>query len=184
MVSAAGHNVTKNSSGAIQPGICACGCGQATNLASRNRQDRGWKKGAPLRWIHGHARRKLLRYVETDTGYATPCWIWQLAKDTHGYGAVWQTNRTAQAHCVAYQEKVGPVPNGAELDHLCRVRCCVNPDHLDPVSHAENCQRGKRTKLSAPQVAEIRASSDTQRVIARRYGISQSQVARIIVTAN
>jgi hypothetical protein len=56
---------------------------------------------------------------------------------------------------------------------------CVNPEHLEAVTPAENVRRGRRAKLTAEQVAEIRASADTQMVLARRYGISQPQVSRI-----
>lgn len=45
------------------------------------------------------------------------------------------------AHRVAYEIHVGPIPDGLEIDHLCRVRCCVNPDHLEPVTHRENMRR-------------------------------------------
>jgi HNH endonuclease len=85
----------------------------------------------------------------------------------------------AFAQRVYYEERFGPVPVGTELDHLCRVRACINPDHLEPVTHAENCRRGRRAKLSPDQVAEIRSSSETQRVIARRFGVTQGHVARI-----
>jgi DNA-binding transcriptional regulator YiaG len=85
----------------------------------------------------------------------------------------------ALAHRVYYEERHGPVPEGTELDHLCRVRACVNPSHMEAVTHAENCRRGRRAKLSADQVAEIRSSSETQHVIARRFGVTQGHVARI-----
>ncbi len=48
----------------------------------------------------------------------------------------------AYPHKVAYEELVGTVPEGAELDHLCRVRACCNPAHLEPVTHRENVERG------------------------------------------
>ena len=46
------------------------------------------------------------------------------------------------AHRIGYEQLVGPIPKGLELDHLCRVRHCVNPDHLEPVTHKENTLRG------------------------------------------
>jgi hypothetical protein len=162
-----------------EDGRCACGCGQLTSIATQTRTDRGWVKGHPVRWVRGHGRRARVRYIESDTGYRSPCWLWQLSKDCNGYARVAHQGRKTFAHCVYYQQRYGPVPKGLELDHLCRVRCCVNPDHLEPVSHAVNCQRGRRAKLTASQVTEIRASCETQRVIGRRFGISQSHVARI-----
>lgn len=71
----------------------------------------------------------------------TGCWRWQAAK-TSGYGSFGVgCHRTALAHRVAYETLIGPVPDGMELDHLCRVRECCNPEHLEPVTHSENCAR-------------------------------------------
>lgn len=69
------------------------------------------------------------------------CWSWTGNHDDKGYARVWRDGRTALAHRVAYIETVGPVPEGLELDHLCRNRGCVRPDHLEPVTHTENMRR-------------------------------------------
>lgn len=70
------------------------------------------------------------------------CWRWVGGLGPHGYGKYWSEGKTkGQAHKMVYEKLVGPVPEGLELDHLCRVRCCVNPDHLEPVTHAENIRR-------------------------------------------
>jgi len=84
------------------------------------------------------------RWVEEDRGHASPCWIWQRYIQQHGYGVAWVKGegRKVVAHRVVYEELVGPVPSGMELDHLCEVRCCVNPAHLRPASHRENTLRG------------------------------------------
>lgn len=80
------------------------------------------------------------------------CWIWQLAVDEDGYGQMmigaWQTGkvRCARAYRVAYEEFVGDVPEGLELDHLCRVTRCCNPAHLEAVTHRINAQRGDQGK--------------------------------------
>ena len=84
------------------------------------------------------------RWTIEDRGYETPCWIWQLAQMGQGYGCEWDRGRgrMVQAHILAFEREYGPTPPGLELDHLCRVRLCVNPDHLEAVSHAENVRRG------------------------------------------
>jgi HNH endonuclease len=161
-------------------GACGCGCRGRTNVARRTRRDRGWIKGEHIRYIKGHHLRNAgPRYAEVDTGYETPRWIWQRAKLACGYGRVWDGKGVVFAHRYFYECEQGPVPEGLEIDHLCRRKDCVRPGHLEAVTHAQNCQRGALAKLTPEQVAEIRASSETQRVIARQYGITQGHVARI-----
>lgn len=70
-----------------------------------------------------------------------PCWIWTAAL-SYGYGQFWLDGRTQLAHRVAYEWLVGPIPDGLEPDHLCRVRRCVNSGHLEPVTRRENILRG------------------------------------------
>lgn len=70
------------------------------------------------------------------------CWLWTRSKSPDGYGWASYKNRTCQAHRLVYTFARGPVPEGLHLDHLCRVRHCVNPDHLEPVTPRENLARG------------------------------------------
>ncbi len=164
----------------LPAGLCWCGCDRPTRLAPYTSSKKGWVKGKPLRYIHGHNRRKRTRFVVAPTGYETDCWLWQLCKDKDGYGTVGvASGKMALAHRAYYEERFGPVPEGKELDHLCRVRACVNPEHLEPVTHHENLRRGGRLKLTPRDVAEIRRSTDTHLVIARRFGITQPHVSRI-----
>ncbi len=72
-----------------------------------------------------------------DTG----CWDWIAACESRGYGHFY-AGRYWCAHRVSYELFVGPIPIGLTLDHLCRNRRCVNPEHLEPVSHRENILRG------------------------------------------
>lgn len=68
------------------------------------------------------------------------CWLWT-GGTIRGYGQYFYGNRTRRAHRVSYEALVGPITSET-LDHLCRVRCCVNPGHLEQVSNRENVLRG------------------------------------------
>lgn len=70
------------------------------------------------------------------------CWLWTACLNSAGYGQFWVKDRIVYAHRIAYELLVGPIPVGLELDHLCRSPACVNPAHLEPVTHKENIQRG------------------------------------------
>lgn len=72
----------------------------------------------------------------------TECWEWSAYRH-RGYGIfALSFGRNVRAHVYAYQQLVGPIPKGLELDHLCRNKPCVNPLHLQPVTHAVNVSRG------------------------------------------
>ena len=71
------------------------------------------------------------------------CWIWLgTINPTGGYPQIWANGKTVYAHVLIYEMIKGPIPEGLQLDHLCRVRCCVNPHHLEPVTARENMNRG------------------------------------------
>jgi hypothetical protein len=70
------------------------------------------------------------------------CWIWTLHLNKGGYGQAVVGGRNYLAHRLAYMIFNGPIMEQT-LDHLCRVRACVNPDHLEPVSHRKNMERGR-----------------------------------------
>jgi HNH endonuclease len=85
---------------------------------------------------------RLIRFwSKVDTSGA--CWLWTGQKTRLGYGYVKWRQRSMLPHRVAYQLLVGPIPDGLELDHLCRNRLCVNPNHLEPVDHRSNILRGE-----------------------------------------
>lgn len=74
---------------------------------------------------------------------ANGCWIWRLRPNSDGYGQIVRRKKHFYAHVFSYLFHVGPVPEGLELDHICSVRLCINPAHLEPVTHAENVDRGR-----------------------------------------
>lgn len=94
------------------------------------------RKGFQSRPIMDRLKEK---FEVTENG----CWNWIASKHPRGgYGMIYYEGRCQRAHRVAYQVMVGPVPEGLELDHLCHNPSCINPAHLEPVTHQENMMRG------------------------------------------
>jgi ribosomal protein S14 len=83
----------------------------------------------------------LSRYTEEDRGHSTPCWIWTGNVRADGYGQTHYKGKVSKPHRVFYTELVGPIPDGLTIDHLCRVKLCVNPAHMEAVSASENLRR-------------------------------------------
>jgi hypothetical protein len=154
---------------------CSCGCGEPTNSGAR------WIKGHNLKAPHPSER-----ILEQDCGFTSPCWLWQGTVATTGYGQIRHSvvgfGRTVMAHRYFWEEAHGPVPNGLELDHLCRVRSCCNPEHLEPVTRRENILRGAATKVTDAEARTIRRrreAGETCTAIARDYPIGESGVRAI-----
>jgi len=95
-----------------------------------------------------------------------PCWVWIAAFNSNGYGEIGMgsktdgTRRPHNAHRVGYELYRGTIPKGLEPDHLCRFRACVNPWHMEPVTHSVNVQRGLAPGLlRARQLAKTHCPS-------------------------
>lgn len=81
------------------------------------------------------------RFTEKFT-MGDDCWQWHAGKQGKGYGVFKAGGRQQMAHRVSYSEFVGEIPEGLQLDHLCRNTSCVRPSHLEPVTSKENLRRG------------------------------------------
>lgn len=109
-----------------------------------------------------------------------PCWIWSgLLKKGYGsffirsvgHRSIGRRSIRRPAHQVSYEMLVGPIPNGKELDHLCRVPACVNPSHLEPVTHGENNRRGHALRTHCKYGHPLQMS---------KYGWRNCPICRII----
>lgn len=77
--------------------------------------------------------------LDTESG----CWVWQKAQTAAGYGQIGEGGKVLYTHRVAYELHVGPIPDGLQIDHLCRNTSCCNPGHLEVVTAAENTRRNE-----------------------------------------
>jgi len=123
------------------------------------------------------------RWLITEDG----CWIWQ-RRLSKGYGVQYLPVHKDKVYVyyTNYVMKYGPLPVGYQLDHTCKVRACVNPDHLEAVPQAENLRRGQRIKYSMAIARKVRAEyPDARQVrggvtaLGKKYGMDRSVVCAI-----
>lgn len=122
------------------------------NFGDPRLPDRFWSKAIP----------------EPNTG----CWLW-IAASTTGYGCFWNGERNVLAHRLAYETLVASTDE-PDIDHLCRTRCCINPAHLEPVSHLENIFRSPL----------IRANGESNRIktccpVGHEYTLANTYVCKL-----
>lgn len=141
------------------------------------------------------SERFLSKTVEMDCGYATKCLVFTGAKGKGGYGNFWDGARYRNAHCVAYELFVGPIPTGHDVMHSCDNPSCCNPRHLSTGSRAQNMADAKSKNrhshgeahgsciLTVDQVREIRVHLAEglllQREIGAIYGVDAETVGAI-----
>jgi hypothetical protein len=94
---------------------------------------------------------------------ASGCWLWQGFIDKAGYGRLRLGGRTlpvGYAHRISHELFKGPIPEGLHIDHLCRVRICVNPDHLEAVTNLENVRRGASLTMAIQRTGRCTRGHD------------------------
>lgn len=93
------------------------------------------------------------KILESPLGFnETPCWVWLGYTAKEGYGQVYFQGKLWSTHRLLYELFRGPIPEGLHIDHLCRVRGCCNPAHLEAVTCKENARRGDTGKARGAQV--------------------------------
>lgn len=107
------------------------------------------------RLIKGWNGTENIRFT-TKINKTEDCWYWTGAMLKNGYGSFWYNNKAGYAHRYAYEQYKGSIPLDKEIDHLCRIRNCVNPNHLEAVTRQINTKRGK-----AGEVLRLRQLSKT-----------------------
>lgn len=182
----------------IPYGYCHCGCGGLAPLAKATATRYGHVKGEPVRFIHNHHGRRargitledsvnFLRRIRVEP---SGCWTWTASKNRDGYGSVQWGGLLRRAHRVSYALFVGAIREGYVLDHLCRNPACVNPDHLEQVTHTVNVRRGRATKLTEDDVREIRDTYKAVRnivglePIAALYDVTPNMIGKIVSGGN
>lgn len=117
---------------------------------------------------HDIIKQRILEKVSMEP--MSGCWIWLGATSVKEYALMWDGDRVSQAHRLSYMVFRGPIPHGLVTDHLCRVHCCVNPDHLEPVTSKVNTNRGLTGKTQKAKDATRRnAAKSSQMQAAREF---------------
>lgn len=169
--------------------FAGCRC-EACRIASRDYM-RGYRAGCR----RGRTRIPLSErfWAKVDRRGADECWEWKASRRPGGYGQI-QTSSTdrrpAIASRVSWELHNGPIPEGAAVMHRCDNPPCVNPAHLELGTRSANnrdmAEKGRHvgsTRLTPDQVAAIRSAvraGDQQKVVAARFGISQSHVSLLV----
>lgn len=166
-------------------GLCECGCGERTTIPISNNLKHGHASGQPIRFIKGHhPRLQGPDWSALDCGYARggPCWIWKKLLDVNGYGRITIHGKNRRATRSYYQHHIGSIAEGNHLDHLCRVRACVNPWHLEPVPPASNVRRGAKslyTEDDIKRMMEMRNRGIFYKDIALYFGTKTEYIQAI-----
>jgi hypothetical protein len=117
------------------------------------------------------------------------CWLWLgaiMKPDSYGVAAVTEKGKSRLAHRIVYEGIVGLVPKGLQLDHLCRMRCCVNPDYMEVVTHRVNTLRGNSVSAICARRNHCKHGHEytVENTIVRRGGSRRCRTCRDYENAN
>ncbi len=110
---------------------------------------------------------RFFQYVQpvTESG----CWVWMGCASPKGYGKFNIKNRSTMAHRISYEHFNGPIPQGLSIDHVCRVRCCVNPYHMHICTNQENVLSGTGHTAANARKTHCRKGHEFTRENTRYY---------------
>lgn len=123
-------------------------------------------------------RRRVRTAYEADPN--SGCWLWTGAINAHGYGLMNSRGHTVYAHRLAYTEAHGHVADGLLIRHLCDTRCCINPNHLLPGTHAENMRDKAKRAMPWHGTRYRRFSDEQRRQLATMDDLPTKECARIM----
>ena len=130
--------------------------------------------------IHGHNRRIRPPHLSVvDTGYETPCYLWNHGKTSEGYAQISLGGEKCLVHRLIHEAANGPLPSNTESHHLCEQRHCIRPEHLISLTHVDHARVSSYAKISLEAARAIYASKELGVVLAKRYGISRQAVCDI-----
>jgi hypothetical protein len=141
--------------------------------------------------VHGGVKDQLDHYSRFDK--ATGCILWTGATDKNGYGKLTVKYKDCRAHRLAYEQHIGPIPEGLVVCHRCDTPACINPRHLILGTHADNIadrdakkrhvpapgDQNGMAKLTDDDIRAIRSAKGSQSEIAAAFGICQQNVSQI-----
>lgn len=114
-------------------------CNECGRIQSREAAAKA-RKAMAGRVVYPRTADEIARFL-AKVDKRADCWEWTAAQNGNGYGVVTVRSIVVLAHRASYLIANGSIPDGLELDHLCRNKSCVNPEHLEAVTHEENMRR-------------------------------------------